>query len=759
MLVRFLARFRDAADTFTPTATWNEREDLGSTVRTGAQFHLQDKLATGTGSQAAVTVAPSVTSAARYLAVSLALREAGVDKTLQIDDTLGLADSCSPVKTGPPSAYQLAVLADSPAAYYRFGESSGQPQDLSGNGNHTTVTNGTPTLGQPGAIPAESDTAVAFFGGNNFLAPDHASLDLGDTFSLEAWIKPSALGSGVDKPFVAKGVGAYMLRLNAADKLELVKDRIAVLVVATVAVTDTTTFHHVVGTKSGSTLKLYMDGVDVTGTVTNSACGDTADFLYLGCDATGSPWFNGVVDEVAVYPTALSSTRVAAHYAAATAAAPLTRSVDDTLAVSDAQSFQRDVALAIPDTLGLADALRFDQTEAIADTLAVADLATTQSGKSQAIPDTLGLADSLRFDVGEAVADTLAVADATATQAAFVRQVDDALPLTDTLAQAEEIHIGDTLALSDLCTPVKGVGVIDWAQPVADTLGLADALVFDRLEALSDTLGLADATSSQAVFQRSVPDTLALADALSSQAAFLRSVADTVTPSDVVTPAGAGAGDHGHARAGGCAQLGGDPPALGPRRPGRSRRAPLRPGADARRLGRARGCARAGRGRSPLGLAATYGPGDSGQERRRRCPDAAGRRHARARRRAQLPGRFQPGRRRRARPRRLGQCPARRRAGAGGHARPSRLAPLHPWARAGRHARALGCARLPGCLPAHAGRHARARRPGRPAPASGRGRAQPGRCDLPRRRACRRRLRGLGQGLAVAVYMLRPVRS
>ena len=74
MIVRFLARFRDAADTFTFTSTWNEREDLGTTTRTGGQFHLQDKLATSSGSQASVTVAPSNTTSARYLAVTAALK-------------------------------------------------------------------------------------------------------------------------------------------------------------------------------------------------------------------------------------------------------------------------------------------------------------------------------------------------------------------------------------------------------------------------------------------------------------------------------------------------------------------------------------------------------------------------------------------------------------------------------------------------------------------------------------------------------------
>ena len=96
MIVRFLARFRDAADTFTPTATWNEREDIGSTIRTGGQFHLQDKLATASGAQAAVTVAPSVTSAARYLAITMALKAVPVPTSTGIA-RLSLAAGLEPV--------------------------------------------------------------------------------------------------------------------------------------------------------------------------------------------------------------------------------------------------------------------------------------------------------------------------------------------------------------------------------------------------------------------------------------------------------------------------------------------------------------------------------------------------------------------------------------------------------------------------------------------------------------------------------------
>ena len=117
MIVRLLARFRDAADTFTPTATWNERADLGSTTRTGGQFHSQDKLATSSGSQAAVTVAPSNTTAARYLAVTLALKAvAATNWTQPVNDTLALANSTGTERGIAHSIANSFLLANLPSS-------------------------------------------------------------------------------------------------------------------------------------------------------------------------------------------------------------------------------------------------------------------------------------------------------------------------------------------------------------------------------------------------------------------------------------------------------------------------------------------------------------------------------------------------------------------------------------------------------------------------------------------------------------------
>lgn len=120
MVIRFLVRFRDAADTFTPTGSpaHNEREDASTTNRLGGQHHLQDMIAASAGTQAAVTVAPSNTTAARYLATSVALKVAVTVATVPLASanagTTTTAALTAP--TGVPLAAAGAVATTTLAA-------------------------------------------------------------------------------------------------------------------------------------------------------------------------------------------------------------------------------------------------------------------------------------------------------------------------------------------------------------------------------------------------------------------------------------------------------------------------------------------------------------------------------------------------------------------------------------------------------------------------------------------------------------------
>jgi hypothetical protein len=200
-------------------------------------------------------------------------------------------------------------------------EASGLIQDSSGNGLHATTEVGSKTYEQTGPITSEPADKAIEFSASCFNVPDSTGLDsLVDTFTLEAWIKRTSteLAGGI----VSGQNGAGFMRLvDSTDKLELLRSNQSVIVASTTTITDTTTWHHVVAVKATSvTIKLYIDGEDVTGTPSNNPCGNF-NGIVVGADlAGGTDSFTGLLDEVAVYATALSQARIQAHYAAATVA-------------------------------------------------------------------------------------------------------------------------------------------------------------------------------------------------------------------------------------------------------------------------------------------------------------------------------------------------------------------------------------------------------------------------------------------------------
>jgi hypothetical protein len=221
----------------------------------------------------------------------------------------------SEISVGTEGFYPGAVMADKPVAYYRMGESSGQPQDFSGNGNHTTTVTGTPAYSQPGAI-ADENGAIRFQGttNNQFTAPDHPTLDVGDLFTVEAWIKLAATGQYHE--IVNKGGGTFQLDVSDIGSIRLAEAGIAIICYSSVAITDTTTWHHIVATKDGVNFKIYLDNVDVTISAGGATCGSGTEALFIGNLYAGGFPANAFLDEIAVYPTYLSATRIAAHYAA-----------------------------------------------------------------------------------------------------------------------------------------------------------------------------------------------------------------------------------------------------------------------------------------------------------------------------------------------------------------------------------------------------------------------------------------------------------
>jgi len=239
---------------------------------------------------------------------------------------------------GSGADYAATVLADAPRGYWRLGEASGNPQDSSGNGNHVTVVGGTPTYGVAGAI--DGNTAIDLGAADHFSIPHAAALDPA-AFSIEAWVKFDTIDTTSWQVIAAKdgytantgwglywapassypanwpNVGLNFVRFNA-ESGPVLPDESFMPVVGT--------WYHVVGTYDGANMRLYLNGSLVAGpiarTITGSGTSLNLGARHLNNGTSATDFLNGTIDEVAAYPTALSSARVAAHYAAATSGGP-----------------------------------------------------------------------------------------------------------------------------------------------------------------------------------------------------------------------------------------------------------------------------------------------------------------------------------------------------------------------------------------------------------------------------------------------------
>ena len=199
-------------------------------------------------------------------------------------------------------------------AYWRLGEVSGATAASIGGTSDGRYRNGV-LLDRPGALLNDANASAGFDGSDDYVSvADTPSLHLGDSFTLEAWVKRAG-ASSVTAIILSKGNSAFqlgfmnnLLTLTNGDSRPIAK--------ASISTTDTTGFHHVVATKSGPTAKLYIDGIDRTGPITNRTVTSTSAPLNIGRDTSGSKYFAGMIDEVAIYNVALSPLQIQQHFKA-----------------------------------------------------------------------------------------------------------------------------------------------------------------------------------------------------------------------------------------------------------------------------------------------------------------------------------------------------------------------------------------------------------------------------------------------------------
>jgi hypothetical protein len=209
-----------------------------------------------------------------------------------------------------PLSYSEQVIADGAVGYWRLGEASGTVAvDSTATPLNGTYV-GTPSLGEVGAL-SDGNTAVLFDGVDDVVTNAAAELQVtAGPFSVEAWAK--RVGSSSDAGIVGRNeAGSITWHVGATIFFYAGSTNISF------AITDTTTYHHIVGTWDGTTaangVKLYVDGVLRSQGTSASTVAATAALTIGDAFATS---FNGYIDEVALYSTVLTLAQIREHYKA-----------------------------------------------------------------------------------------------------------------------------------------------------------------------------------------------------------------------------------------------------------------------------------------------------------------------------------------------------------------------------------------------------------------------------------------------------------
>jgi len=215
--------------------------------------------------------------------------------------------------------YKNAVLADNPLGYWELDETSGNTAlDSSGNGNNGTYFGGI-TQGMVGAFSGSS--ATQFDGSTGYV-------DLGGVWgganelTIEAWANVSSI-TGDFQAIVSSLAGFQFahLQLFSAGNIVTYTDSGA-LAFDILSQNPTDDWRHIALVAESGNSKLYVNGIEVSSNSGVFTSINAAPSIRIGSGHAGGRFFNGLIDDVAIYDHALSSSDINRHLSATTVPAP-----------------------------------------------------------------------------------------------------------------------------------------------------------------------------------------------------------------------------------------------------------------------------------------------------------------------------------------------------------------------------------------------------------------------------------------------------
>jgi hypothetical protein len=222
------------------------------------------------------------------------------------------------------SQYAAAVLADSPAAFWRLDEANGSVAADSAAANKGTYRNGV-LLRSTSLLPAEAASSAAAFDGVNddVRVASSSSLSPTGAVSVEAWLLADALPASGSFASIVTKRESYALQFNGPSlEFTIMQSGVRRRLNAPAGTVAAGRVYHVVGTYGAGVQRLYVDGVQVASASLSGAITANANDLTIASWGGTKERFDGTIDEVAVYRTVLTASRVAAHTTAGRTTAP-----------------------------------------------------------------------------------------------------------------------------------------------------------------------------------------------------------------------------------------------------------------------------------------------------------------------------------------------------------------------------------------------------------------------------------------------------
>ena len=222
--------------------------------------------------------------------------------------------------------YSQAVVADGASHYWRLDEASGATGSTDWvSGNDFKLGTGV-TNGSAGAVNGSTDTAATFDGTTDGVAGATSGEAGSDTFTAEVWIKTTSTNGGK-----IIGFGDSQLGTSSSYDRHVYMDNNGHLIfgvypggVRTVSTSDSFNdghWHLINASLSPQGMSLYVDGLlQGSDAGTTSAQGYTGYWRVGGDNIGGWPSqpsssnIAGSIDDVAIYPTALSTAQIRNHY-------------------------------------------------------------------------------------------------------------------------------------------------------------------------------------------------------------------------------------------------------------------------------------------------------------------------------------------------------------------------------------------------------------------------------------------------------------